>query len=217
MSRRRFTYAFSQAGVRTFHGIVFGYEAKGTENVPLDGPCLLAANHKSYIDPPAIGACLEREIRYFAKRELFTLPLFGYVIRQYGAIPVDRAAFDRKTLRLALDILAGGEALLVFPEGTRIRRPGLGDAKEGIALLASQSGVPVVPVWVGHTYEPRRGIFRRIPIEVRFGPPIDFGDGSRTGEGDRRQRYAAMTAQVMAAIAELGGVETPASRVETAS
>ena len=119
--------------------------------------------------------------------------------------------------RAQSDILAGGEALLVFPEGTRIRRPGLGDAKEGIALLASQSGVPVVPVWVGHTYEPRRGIFRRIPIEVRFGPPIDFGDGSGSGEGDRRQRYAAMTAQVMAAIAELGGVETPAARVETAS
>lgn len=207
MKRRRFTYAFSQ-GVALWYQILFlGHRAIGLGNVPLDGACILAANHKSYLDPPAIAGCLRREVRYFAKRELFKVPILGPMIRNYGAIPVDREAFDRKTYRKAIDLLAAGEALLVFPEGTRIRRPGFGPPKEGVGMIAAQAGVPVIPVWVGHTYEPRRTLFRRIPVEVRFGEPIDFT--SEPAPADRRERYSEITRRIMAEIAHLGGEAPP--------
>ena len=207
MRRRRFTYSFSQGVARWYQVLFLGYRATGLENVPLEGACILAANHKSYLDPPAVAGWLEREIRYFAKRELFRVPILGPMIRSYGAIPVDRDAFDRKTFRKALDLLAAGEALLVFPEGTRIRRPGFGQAKEGVAMIAAQARVPVIPVWVGNTYDCPRSLFRRIPIEVRFGAPIEFD--FEDDDSDRRQRYAEMTRRIMGEIARLGGQEPP--------
>jgi hypothetical protein len=72
-------------------------------------------------------------------------------------------------------------------------------------MIAAQARVPVIPVWVGNTFEPRRTLFRRIPIEVRFGTPIEFeSEGPPT---DRRERYAEMTRRIMLEIARLGGEE----------
>src|SRR5690606_4384817 len=96
--RRRFYYAAAQAGFRAYHHLAFGFRVEGIENVPLDGPCLLAANHKSYLDPLAAGSPLPREIHYFAKRELFRIPILGPMIRAVGGIPVDRHSFDRQAI-----------------------------------------------------------------------------------------------------------------------
>jgi 1-acyl-sn-glycerol-3-phosphate acyltransferase len=173
---------------------------EGIENVPLEGGCLLAANHKSYLDPLAVGAPLRREIHYFAKRELFKVPILGPLIRSVGGIPVDRHAFDRKAIHRAQEALRGGSGMLLFPEGTRIRRATLAEPKEGVAMLALGADVPVIPVWVGHTWEPRRTLFRRIPVLVRYGPPIRFSVGAR---GGRRELYRTVSREVMEAIARL--------------
>ncbi len=199
-ARRRWSYSVSQWAARTIIHVMCGLRYEGTHHVPLIGACLLAANHKSYLDPPAVGSGLRREIRYFAKRELFSIPIFGPMIRHFGSIPVDRDAFDRKQLAKALEVLRSDQALLVFPEGTRILREGFGDAKVGVGLLALSTGVPVVPVHIRSSYEPRRSLFRRIPIVVRFGPPIRFSEGESES---RRERYQEITDQVMAAIAAL--------------
>ena len=79
-----------------------------------------------------------------------------------------------------------GEGLIVFPEGTRIRRPGVGEAKPGIGMLAVRSGVPVIPCWAGSTWDPRRSLLRRVPVHVRFGPPLVFA-----APAGRRRRVAA--------------------------
>jgi len=152
--------------------LLYGYRAEGLEHVPRTGAFLLAANHKSYVDPPLIGACLPREIRYFAKKELFSVPVLGPMIRHFGAVPVDRAAFDRRAIETALHALRNGHGLLVFPEGTRIRRPGLAAPREGIGMLAARTGLPVIPARISGSWEPRRRLWRRIPIVVRFGPPL---------------------------------------------
>jgi len=200
MPVRRATYAASQWLVRLLLRVFCGLRYEGRENVPLEGACLLAANHKSYLDPPTLGSGLKREIRYFAKRELFSVPVLGTMIRHYGAIPVDRDAFDRKQLARALELLAAGHALLVFPEGTRIRREGFGEPKVGIALLAEKAGVPIVPVHLASTWEPRRSLFRRIPIVVRYGRPMP----ALVDEGEsRRDRYEETTRAVMEAIRAL--------------
>jgi 1-acyl-sn-glycerol-3-phosphate acyltransferase len=194
-------YRFAQVTLSALAHVFFGFRYEGRENVPLDGPCLFAANHKSYLDPPLLGAAAPREISYFAKKELFRIPLFGPMIRGYGAIPIDRAGFDRQGIEQALEVLERGGALLVFPEGTRIRRSGFGEPKVGIGLLALRSGAPVVPVHLASTWEPRRRGLRRIPVRVRFGAPLRF---ERTASGPvARARYHEVALIVMAAIAAL--------------
>ena len=196
--RRRPGYWIAQVVVRGFAHLAFGLEATGREHVPREGGFLLAANHNSYFDPPFLGGVLPRQIRYFAKRQLFAIPGFSSLIRAYGAIPVDREGADRRALADALSLLARGEGLLVFPEGTRIRREGLAEPKAGIGLLAVRSGVPVVPAYIASSWEPRRRWHRRIPVRIRIGPPIHF-PAEETGVPPR-ERYDAAAAAIMRAI-----------------
>lgn len=201
-SARRPHYLFAQGAISAWAGIFLGYRSSGSENVPAKGPFLLAASHKSYLDPPLIGSCIRRELRYFSKRELFANPLFGWLIRAYGAVPVERVGADRRALSLALEILAQGQGLLVFPEGTRIRRPGVGEAKPGIGMLAVRSRAPVIPVWAGSTWAPRRSFLCRVPVHVRFGAPLHFLPPTEPAAA--RRVYEEATATIMAAIAHLG-------------
>jgi 1-acyl-sn-glycerol-3-phosphate acyltransferase len=194
----RFRYRLAQVVLKAMGHLLFGYEVSGGENVPKDGAFLVAANHKSYLDPPLVGAGLPREICYFAKKELFRIPFIGSLIRTFGAIPVDRGGFDRRGLMMALDLVRSGQGLLVFPEGTRIRRPGFAEPKEGIGLLAVKSGAAVVPVLIRSTWEPRRSLFRRIPVRIDFGRPLDLPSAE---EGQpARAHYERITRAVMEAI-----------------
>lgn len=201
-------YRFSQDILRCSARLFFGCEIEGIQNVPAHGPLLVAANHKSYLDPVLVGALLPREIRYFAKKELFSVPFFGSLIRWYGAIAVDRSGFDRKAVESALETLRRGEGLLVFPEGTRIRRTGRAEPKIGVGMLAVRSGAPVVPVLLQSTWEPRRNLVRRIPARIRFGAPLSFPAAEPGPEG--RRRYGEAAAAIMAAIDALDvGAESP--------
>lgn len=204
--RRRLRYRLAQVLIRFTARLVWGLRVEGIENIPADGSFILASNHKSYLDPPLLGAPLPRELRYFAKKQLFSIPILGRTIRGYGAIPIDREGFDRRGIAQALDVLAAGEGLVVFPEGTRIRRPGLGRPREGVGLLTLKSGAPVVPAHLSGTWEPRRRWYRRVPIEVRYGRPIRFPAVSGK---DARAQYAAVAAAVLEAIAALRPADGP--------
>jgi 1-acyl-sn-glycerol-3-phosphate acyltransferase len=203
--RRRPHYVIAQCVIRFVARVLMGYESSGTENIPREGAFLVAASHKSNLDPLLVGASLPRELRYFAKRELFVNPMLGRLIRAYGAMPVDRAGADRRALTTALEILSSGQGLLIFPEGTRIRRPGVGEAKPGIGMLAIRSGAPVIPAWAGSTWNPRRSLLRRKPVRILFGAPLHFS--SPADAGAARQAYEDATAVIMGAIARLGSDE----------
>lgn len=194
-------YFLAQVLIRSFAYLVFGYKTHGTENIPRQGPFLVAANHKSYFDPPFIGCGLRRQLHYFAKKQLFQIPLFSGLIRSFGAIPVDREGADRRAVSEALAILERGEGLLVFPEGTRIRRMGLGEAKAGIGLIAIRSGAPVVPAFIASSWEPRRRLLRRIAVQIHYGPPVRFAP-SIPGTA-ARERYAEAAQAIMGAIRAL--------------
>ncbi|HEX6971434.1 MAG TPA: lysophospholipid acyltransferase family protein, partial [Limnochordia bacterium] len=140
--------------------LTFRVRVEGLENLPRQGSLILAANHASYIDPPLLGAATPRRLYFMAKRELFTIPLFGALIRRFGAFPVRRGALDRQAIRSALELLARGEAVVLFPEGTRHRSGGLLPGQQGVAMLASRSGAPIVPVGLVGT----RRLFRRLPV-----------------------------------------------------
>jgi 1-acyl-sn-glycerol-3-phosphate acyltransferase len=167
----------------------------GRENLPAAGPVVVVCNHISQADPPILGvAALPRKSYYMAKIELFRLPVIRRIIRELGAFPVDRGASDRRALRVARDILARGDQLLMFPEGTRhkdgLLRPGL----PGAGTLGLRPGVTVVPaaIWGSHRFMHR--------VRVAFGPPIDLSD---LDSGHRSGRSQEAVDRMMAAIAAL--------------
>ncbi len=159
--------------------VCLGLKVEGRENIPDKGAIIVAPNHKSYWDPPVIGTAVNnRIIHYMAKEELFKNPIFGWVIRQFGTFPVKRGTVDRQAVRQAVRELKSGNPLGIFPEGTRIKREGLGRFHSGMASLALMTGTPVVPVAVIGTMDlPKKNgslaVLIGKPIEVKKERPTD--------------------------------------------
>jgi 1-acyl-sn-glycerol-3-phosphate acyltransferase len=158
-----------------FFLIYFRLQRNGRENLPPSGPLLLAANHRSFLDPFVIGAMIKRPVYYMAKRELFEKRWQAWVLNALGAFPVDRGTGDGAAMDTARAILARGDCVVVFPEGTRIRTGGLAEPRRGIGRLALETGAPVAPIAVIGTEEVRRG-WRIRPRKVRIsaGRPMQF-------------------------------------------
>src|SRR3984957_10033940 len=154
----------------------------GREHLPKSGPLLLASNHRSFLDPFVIGTLVRRPVYYFAKRELFEKRWQAWILNSLGAFPVDRGAGDRAAMDTARAILERGDCVVVFPEGTRIRKGSLGTPRRGIGRLALESGVPVVPIAVIGSEHVRRGWrIRPRKVRLRVGRPLNFptaGDSS---------------------------------------
>ncbi|HEX4482645.1 MAG TPA: lysophospholipid acyltransferase family protein [Solirubrobacteraceae bacterium] len=147
----------------------------GREHLPKTGPLLLASNHRSFLDPFVIGTLVRRPVYYFAKRELFEKPWQAWILNALGAFPVDRGAGDRAAVDTACAILARGDCVVLFPEGTRIRKGGLGSPRRGIGRIALESGVPVVPIAVCGSENVRRGWrIRPRKVRLRVGRPMSF-------------------------------------------
>src|SRR5918998_2000 len=128
----------------------------GREHIP-EGGVVLAANHRSFLDPFAIGYCLPRPIYFVAKQELFENPLLGWLLNCMGAFPIRRGESDEESMDTAVELLDRGDAVVIFPEGTRIQAGSLGKPKRGVGRLALQSGAPVVPVAVAGSERVRSG------------------------------------------------------------
>jgi len=170
-------------------------QAVGIERIPLQGPLIVAANHRSYLDPPVLGAYLPRMLFYMAKRELFNIPLLGRAIAAVGAFPVDRTGNPLSAIKRAVEVLKGGEAVAIFPEGTR-NLTGSGEIQLGVALLASLSRAPVIPACIVGTDRARQ--FAR--VRVIYGEPMR----DACERGLRREEIAPFAHRVMDAIRALG-------------
>jgi 1-acyl-sn-glycerol-3-phosphate acyltransferase len=158
-----------------FFKLYFRQDRLGRDHIPAEGPVLLAANHRSFLDPFVIGATARRPLYYVAKKELFRQRLTGWFLNALGAFPVDRGAADQDMLDTARQILARGDAVLMFPEGTRIRHGGLATPKRGIGRLALETGAPVIPVAVTGTEHVRKGWrIRPRKVRVRAGRALTF-------------------------------------------
>lgn len=193
---------------------VFALQVEGEAHVPKTGPAILAPNHVSYVDPVVVGVSVHRRVHYMAKRELFRNPVAAWILRGVQAFPVTRERLDPSTLKHTLSLLAAGQLVLMFPEGTRGDGQTLGPAKPGVAAVAARSGAPVVPVfhWGTEQILPRGSRrFRRVPVRVRFGPPLRFSADGASG----REALEAFGRRIMEAIAALRPVgETPISDSE---
>jgi glycerol-3-phosphate dehydrogenase (NAD(P)+) len=161
--------------LQPFFHLYFRLSRVGRENIPLDGPLIFAANHRSFLDPFVIGTMMRRPIYYVAKKELFANRLQAWLLSALGAFPVDRGNADQDMVETAKAILARGDCVLIFPEGTRVRPGPPGPAKRGVGRLALETGVPVVPVAVIGTTEVRRGWrIRPRKVRIRAGRPLTF-------------------------------------------
>ncbi len=147
----------------------------GRQHLPRGGPLLLAANHRSFLDPFVIGTLVRRPVYYMAKRELFERRLLAWALNGLGAFPVDRGAGDREAMATAKAILERGDCVVIFPEGTRTRSGPLAAPHRGVGRLALETGAQVAPVAVIGTDEVRRGWrIRPRKVRLRVGRPLRF-------------------------------------------
>ena len=168
-------YLIVRGIVQPFCHVYFRMRRLGLEHVPRSGPVILAANHRSFLDPFLIGMLARRPVYYVAKRELFERPVAGWLLNRLGAFPIDRGAGDQPAMETARRILERGDCVVIFPEGTRTRPGPLGQPRRGVGRLALQTGAPVVPVAVFGTEAVRRGWrIRPHRVTLRCGPPLTF-------------------------------------------
>jgi 1-acyl-sn-glycerol-3-phosphate acyltransferase len=187
-------YDFAKFVVRLLVRVVWRARVVGTENVPAEGPLIVACNHLSYLDPPAMGCLCPRRISYMAKKELFRIPILGTAIRALGAYSVDRRGSAAAAIKRSLQVLQVGGAVGIFPEGTR-NRTGAVPPQIGVALLASLANAPVVPASIRGTDR----ALRLAQIDVAFGPPLALPAGRKA----TRQELAKFTLEIMNAIEAL--------------
>lgn len=161
--------------VRPIARVLYRLDVHGAELIPQTGPCILASNHESLVDPFALALATRRQVRFLAKVELFENRLSRALLDDLGAIPVSRGKGDREALALARSFLDRGDVLGVFPQGTcrpYRERPW----RRGAARLAFETGSPIVPVCLVNTeralrpHDVRMGLPK---VRVLVGPPIE--------------------------------------------
>jgi 1-acyl-sn-glycerol-3-phosphate acyltransferase len=187
-------YGFAKFVVGGIFSPILGLRVIGRDNVPLSGGLLVVANHISYFDPPLLGGAFPRPISYMAKKELFSVPLLGTLIRHLNAFPVDREAGGTAALRASLRLLKAGACIGMFPEGGR-NVHGTNAEKDGAAFLGAASGVPIVPAAIVGSQHVRP--FGH--VTVIFGEPFRL-ERNRKSDGDD---LAKGTAEIMQRIRAL--------------
>jgi glycerol-3-phosphate dehydrogenase (NAD(P)+) len=161
-------YGFVRVTFQAFFLVYFRFQRIGREHVPKRGPVIIASNHRSFLDPFVIACMARRPMYYVAKKEIFLYNrLLAWVLAALGAFPVERGTGDAEFIRTAKAILARGDIVLMFPEGTRTRPGALGKPKRGVGRLALETGAPVVPMAVIGTEAIRKG-WRIRPHKVRL-------------------------------------------------
>ncbi|GAB3492252.1 lysophospholipid acyltransferase family protein [Flexivirga sp.] len=212
-------YPLSRMTISPMLRAIWRPRVEGADNIPRTGGVLIASNHLTFIDSVVIPLVAPRKVIFLAKAEYFTgKGAKGIAMRAWfnamGMIPVERedsrAAVN--SLDQALRVLREGEAFGIYPEGTRSRDGRLYRGRVGVAHLAMQADVPVVPVGLIGTPDVQpnpSGMPRLAKVTVRFGEPLRFGDDYRTMPAGKARRQA--TDEIMDAIAELSGQERAAS------
>lgn len=188
--------------------VLGGARIEGIEHLPRSGPFLLVANHCSQLDPPLLGWAtgyqIDRIVHFMAKEEMRHWPIIGWLADRSGVFFVRRGEGDRAAQRLALELLAAGKPVGVFPEGTRSRDGRMRAAKPGAALLAMRAGVPIIPVGIAGTHRlftSGRRLPRRSKATFRIGEAFTLVH-QPSGRLDRAA-LAAGTERIMAEIAAL--------------
>ncbi len=198
-------YGITRVIVRLVVPLLGGITVRGAENIPGRGPVILAPNHRAYMDPPYLSLVTRRQLRMMAKEELFHNALFGRYLRAMSAFPVKRGTADRAALKRAAAELKAGRVLGIFPEGKRSDPGTISPAEKGFALVARQTGAPIVPIALEGTDRvlPKGGGLHRAHVTATIGVPKTAKEmlAAYTGEEtDPLTIICAMTVQAIAAL-----------------
>lgn len=159
-----------------FFKIFFRFKVYGRDKVPESGAFILASNHVSYLDPPALACASVRALHFMARHDLFYNRVFGALIRKLNSFPVEREGAGFGALKDAVRRLRKGEPILIFPEGRRSQTGEIQAAQPGVGFLSLMSGAPILPAYVKGTYEalPKGARFIKLkPISVYFGDMVE--------------------------------------------
>ena len=190
-------YSFLYPFVWLYMKLVCPWEASGVENIP-EGGVLMCSNHSSMGDPFYVFVSMgrHRQTRVLAKNEIMKWPVIGWVAKKAGMIGVKRGNADITAIKECMRVLRSGEKLLMFPEGTRVKEGESVDAHSGAAMLATRTGVPILPVYI----TPNKKKVKK--VKVIFGEPYlpQFEGRKATPE-----EYHRISEDLMKRIRSLGG------------
>jgi 1-acyl-sn-glycerol-3-phosphate acyltransferase len=206
------TYTFARIVLTLPTLLIYRVRAIGVENVPKEGPLVLAPNHLSQMDHFFAGVHLRRKIRFMAKSQLFGPPVLTFIYQHGGVVPVRRGDHDEEAIETARILVVQGEMLLVYAEGGRSRSGELGKPKPGIGRIALETGAPMVPVCIYGSERVRSWKRLRFPkVTVQFGEPLAFP----VEEDPSRERQLEVATEVFGrvrAMHEALRVKKPARR-----
>lgn len=177
----------------------FRVRFEGVQNIPREGPLIVAPNHVTYVDPPLVTLGLRRPVFFMAWNRLFEVPLFGPLIRFLRAFPVETESADPSAIREVVRLLKAGQAVMMFPEGGRSRDGRLQRFKPGAFRLACTHDAPILPVTIigGHEAWPPHRIFPRPGrVTIVFHPSVVPPPGANP-----RQAAQELQRHVRAAVA----------------
>jgi 1-acyl-sn-glycerol-3-phosphate acyltransferase len=174
-------WAIGRPTIGTAVKLVARLRVYGAERVPLTGGLVVASNHFSWVDPPALGEACPRTLYFMAKVEAHRVPGLGQLMRSFGAFSVRRGESDREAVRTMRQIVRDGHALGLFVEGTRQRSGVPGPVQPGAAMVAINEDVPVVCAAIRGSFDWRLGNFR--PVSLAWGMPMTFDGLPRGGKG----------------------------------
>jgi 1-acyl-sn-glycerol-3-phosphate acyltransferase len=184
--------------VRGLARLYLGLRLEGTQHIPGVGPVVIVPNHQTYADPVLITIPVRRPIYYMAWSQLFDVPGLSWMIRRLRAFPVEIEARDPRATREAVRLLQAGEAVMIFPEGSRSLDGSIGRFKPGAFRLAVSVGAPILPVTIegGHAaWPPGRRLPRRGKLTITYHPLV-YPDGAREPR-DRARELAERTRAVI--------------------
>jgi len=149
---------------------VWRLKISGLENIPQKTAAIIASNHLSLADPPLVGCCIKRKIYFMAKKELFDIPVFSWILKLVNAFPVNRDQPDPNAIRRAIKLLSKRNIVLIFPQGGRRKQntTNYDIYKYGLGIISCWSGKPVIPCRIDNTDKLNK--FKRIKVE--FMKPI---------------------------------------------
>ncbi|GMO55362.1 MAG: hypothetical protein Ta2C_10110 [Candidatus Endomicrobiellum trichonymphae] len=153
---------------RIMFSLFYRWHIEGAENIPQSGGAVIAPNHIGFFDSTLTGSAIKRPVHFMAKKELFDIPGFGWIIKQTNAFPVKRGMQDISAVRNAFSLLKSGCLLLVFPEGTRSKDGRIGKARAGAGMIACNTQVPLIPTKIENT----NMMLKFKQIKIKFGKPV---------------------------------------------
>lgn len=201
-----FFYKLTHLFVSTGLKLLYGFKVTGEENIPASGRIIIASNHISAFDPPAIGVATKRMLFFLAKKELFSIPILKSIIKRLNAIPIDRGAGDVKAIKTFTDRLQKEHAVLLFPEGTRSRDGELKEAKEGVGFIASKTKSDIIPCFIRGTNKLKQNFLSRRGIRVQFSTRIEFSQYQDL-HLPKREIYKKISNDVLTRIRQLKDVD----------